>query len=139
VSAYDVKSHLTNKNDDPALNLHRHLSELFSRVQASPESLAFSYGKSSFVTYTTFTSMLPRWLDKAGLNPVDFTGHSFRRGSATFLHRCGGTVLQIKASGDWATDVFTRYLHLPIEDREETQSLIAASISTTWNLMSPLL
>ena len=127
------------KNDDPALDLHRHLSELFSRVQASPESPAFSYGKSSFVTYTTFTSMLRRWLDKAGLNPVDFTGHSFRRGSATFLHRCGGTVLQIKASGDWATDVFTRYLHLSIEDREEAQSLIAASISTTWNLMSPLL
>ena len=124
------------RNDDPALDLHRHLSELFRRVNISPESPAFSFGKSSFVTYTTFTSMLRKWLGQAGLNPEDFTGHSFRRGSATFLHRCGGTILQIRASGDWATDVFTRYLHLSLEEREEAQSLISEAISTTWNLMS---
>jgi integrase len=100
------------KNEDPALDLHRHLSELFRRVNASPESPAFSYKKSKFVTYSSFTAMLKKWLEKANLNPDDFTGHSFRRGSATFLHRCGGTVLQIKASGDWASDAFTRYLHL---------------------------
>ena len=122
------------KNDDPALDLHRHLSELFRRVDASQESPAFSFGKSSFVTYTTFTSMLRKWLGCAGLNPEDFTGHSFRRGSATFLHRCGGTILQIKASGDWATDVFTRYLHLSMEEREKAQSLISDAISSTWNL-----
>ena len=122
------------KNDDPALDLHRHLTELFRRVKASPEAPAFSFGKSSFVTYTTFTSKLRSWLGQAGLNPEDFTGHSFRRGSATFLHRCGGTILQIRASGDWATDVFTRYLHLSLEEREEAQSLISEAISTTCNL-----
>ena len=106
------------RNDDPALDLHTHLSELFRRVNTSPESPAFSFGKSSFVTYTTFTSMLRKWLGQAGLNPEDFTGHSFRRGSATFLHRCGGTILQIRASGDWATDVFARYLQLSLEERE---------------------
>ena len=122
------------KNDDPALDLHRHLSELFRRVKVSQESPAFSFAKSSFVTYTTFTSMLRKWLDLSGLNPLDYTGHSFRRGSATFLHRCGGTILQIKASGDWATDVFTRYLHLSLEEREEAQSLISDAISSTWSL-----
>ena len=127
------------RNDDPALDLHRHLSELFRRVDAAPESPAFTFGKNSFVTYTTFTSMLRKWLDLAGLNPLDFTGHSFRRGSATFLHRCGGSILQIKASGDWATDVFTRYLHLSVEDREDAQFLIADAISSSWNLTSSLL
>ena len=122
------------KNDDPALDLHRHLSELFRRVKVSQESPAFSFTKSSFVTYTTFTSMLRKWLDLSGLNPLDYTGHSFCKGSATFLHRCGGTILQIKASGDWATDVFTRYLHLSLEEREEAQSLISDAISSTWNL-----
>ena len=122
------------RNNDPALDLHRHLSELFARVKASPESPAFTFGKRSFVTYTTFTSVLRKWLEQAGLNPLDYTGHSFRRGSATFLQRCGGTILQIKASGDWATDVFTRYLHLSIEEREGAQLLIANAISTTWDI-----
>ena len=126
------------KNDDPALDLHRHLSDLFRRVEASQESPAFTFGKASFVTYTTFTSMLRKWLDQAGLKPLDYTGHSFRRGSATFLHRCGGTVLQIRASGDWATDVFTRYLHLSIEEREDAQLLIAKAISTTWGITAAL-
>ena len=122
------------KNEDPALDLHRHLSELFRRVDVSLESPAFSFGRKSFVTYTTFTSFLRKWLSDAGLSPQDYTGHSFRRGSATFLHRCGGTILQIKASGDWASDVFTRYLYLSLEEREEAQSLISEAISTTRNL-----
>ena len=126
------------KNDDPALDLHRHLLELFRRVDTSPESPAFSYSKSSFVTYSSFTTKLKKWLQEAGLNPDEYTGHSFRRGSATFLHRCGGTILQIKASGDWATDTFTRYLHLSIEEREEAQTLIAEAISSTWGLLSDL-
>ena len=54
------------RNDDPALDLHRHLSELFRRVDAAPESPAFTFGKNSFVTDTTFTSMLRKWLDLAG-------------------------------------------------------------------------
>ena len=54
--------------------------------------------------------------------------------SSRILHRCGGTILQIKASGDWASDVFTRYLYLSLEEREEAQSLISEAISTTRNM-----
>ena len=67
----------------------------------------------------------------SSLCPQDFTGHSFRRGAATYLYRCGGSILQIKSSGDWATDTFTRYLNLSIEERQEAQALIAAAISST--------
>ena len=116
-------------NDDPALDAYRHLRDLFTKVDASPSSPAFSYMKDKFVTYSIFTTILKKLLKSSGYEPSQYSGHSFRRGGATFLHSIGGTMLQIQACGDWATLCFTRYLHLSLADRWSSQQLMASSIS----------
>ena len=57
---------------------------------------------------------------------------------ATYLHSLGATPLEIQASGDWQTMVFTGYLHLSLEDRWKSQQLIADAISLTENQLSDL-
>ena len=125
-------------NSDPALDLYRHLNDLFFRVMVSGDRPAFSYTPSKFITYTSFTTRLKSLLLAAGIDPKLYSGHSFRRGGATYLHSLGATPLEIQASGDWQTMVFTGYLHLSLEDRWKSQQLIADAISLTENQLSDL-
>ena len=117
-------------NSDPALDPVRHLQDLFSRVDASPDSPAFSYATGKFITYNSFTSRLKTLLTKSGYPAAKYSGHSFRRGGATFLHQCGGSVLMIQSSGDWSSSVFTKYLFLTTTERWKSQYLISKSISS---------
>ena len=118
-------------NSDPALNPVSHLQSLFSRVTAQGDSPAFSFGPKSFVNYNTFTSRLKSLLTKAGYDASLYSGHSFRRGGATFLHSCGGSALMVQASGDWSSQCFTRYLYLSFSERLRSQTLIARGISAS--------
>ena len=118
-------------NNDPAMDPVRHLSSLLSVTTGSMDTPAFAYGPgpSQFITYNKFTKRLKTLLSLAGYNPDSFSGHSFRRGGATFLHSCGGSTLMIQASGDWSSDCFTRYLYLTESQRLQAQALIARGIS----------
>ena len=116
-------------NDDPALDPVRHLSALFSSIGTHPNAPAFSFGVNKFITYSTFTSKLKSLLKKAGYDPALFSGHSFRRGGASFLHQCGGTALMIQASGDWSSQCFTRYLYMSEAERLHSQSLMSRGIN----------
>ena len=118
-------------NTDPALDLYRHMCTLFNRVKVQDERPAFSFSNSKFVSYASFTTRLKSLLLAAGVDPAQFSGHSFRRGGATYLHSLGATPLEVQASGDWQTMVFTRYLHLSLEDRWRSQQLMADAISST--------
>lgn len=118
-------------NSDPALDLYRHMNHLFGMVQVPGWRPAFSFSDNGFVTYSSFTSRLKTLLMAAGIDPSKYSGHSFRRGGATYLHSLGATPLEIQASGDWQTMVFTRYLHLSLEDRWRSQQLMADDISVT--------
>ena len=117
-------------NNDPALDPVRHLSALFSSVDVGPEAPAFSFSPGSFVSYAIFTSRLKSLLKKSGYDPDLYSGHSFRRGGATFLHTCGGTALMIQASGDWSSQCFTRYLYLTEADRLYSQTLMSHAINS---------
>ena len=116
-------------NDDPALDPVRHLHSFLSSTTSTPDTPLFSHGGSKFITYSKFTQRLKDLLRKAGYNPDLFSGHSFRRGGATFLHSCGGTSLMVQSSGDWSSQCFTRYLYLSEEERLRAQSLISKGIS----------
>ena len=118
-------------NDDPILDPVCHLHSLFSRVNVQADSPAFSIGPKSFINYNVFTSRLKTLLTKSGYDASLYSGHSFRRGGATFLHSCGGTALMVQASGDWSSQCFTRYLYLSFAERLRSQSLIADGISAT--------
>ena len=118
-------------NEDPALDLFRHVKRLFSSVIVPESSSAFMYTKSSFITYRLFTTRLKGLLAKAGLDPALYLGHSFRRGGASHLYGIGGSTLMVQVLGDWRSQIFTRYLYLSLEDRQAAQELIKMSIDKT--------
>ena len=117
-------------NNNPALDLFRHVEKLFATVDAPGSSPAFSFSKTSFVSYKSFTTRLKSLLTRAGLAPDLYSGHSFRRGGATYLHKVGGSILQIQAAGDWSSQCFTRYLYLSTEERLKAQHLVSAALSS---------
>lgn len=105
-----------------------HMRELFTRFKLGEELPAFSYVENSkvkCVTYDGFTKELRRLLNAAGINASSFSGHSFRRGGATYLYSLGADPLLIQASGDWATDCFTRYVFLSLDQRLQAQEKMA--------------
>ena len=116
-------------NSNPGMDPVRHLRALFSTVDCSLNAPAFTHGPNQFITHSSFTTRLKKLLTDAGYAPSLYSGHSFRRGGATLLYRLGATILQIQASGDWASQCFVRYLHVSAEDREAVQLLVSDAIS----------
>ena len=116
-------------NEDPKLNLVKHLSNLFADVDADPDQPAFTYSPDRLVHYKLFTERLKSALLSCGLEPSLYSGHSFRRGGASFLYQVGGSILQIMSSGAWSSTCFTRYLFLTEEERLEAQLLMSSAIS----------
>lgn len=119
------------RNGCKALDPIFHLDLLFSRTGAPTHYPAFSYrggDKLRAVNYKTFTVKLKKLLSKADFSPERFSGHSLRRGGATFLYACGGTILQIQSSGDWQSSTWTRYIHISLEQRLLSQNLMSSNI-----------
>ena len=123
-------------NSDPILDPVRHLHDLFTRVDCQPDSPAFSSSSSVFITYSSFTTRLKTLLTKAGFSADLYSGHSFRRGGASFLHSCGGTILMVQAAGDWSSNCFTRYLFLSVEERLRAQLLMSRAITSSVSLQA---
>ena len=118
-------------NDDPCLDLYRHLEQLFSTVDAPPNAPAFTYSHNKFINYDMFTRRLKQLLSSSGLNPDLYSGHSFRRGGASFLFSVGATQLMVQVLGDWSSMVYTRYLFLSAEDRMKAQQLMVDAINSS--------
>ena len=107
-----------------------HMKQLFIRFNLPTESPAFSYvekSKIKCVTYSGFTKELRRLLDAAGYKSTSYSGHSFRRGGASYLYSLGADPLIIQASGDWASDCYTRYVCLSLDQRLLAQQKMAFS------------
>ena len=93
-----IRSH--SKALDPVF----HLGLLFKRTQAPPDRPAFSYKTTSenlaFISHKMFKQRWKKLLSQSGFSPEKFSGHSLRRGGATYLYQCGASTLEIQASGD---------------------------------------
>ena len=114
-------------NPIQALDPVYHLKELFQRFPLSGCLPAFSYlekGILKCISYDGFTKELKRLLNLAGLRADSYSGHSFRRGGATYLYRLGADPLLIQASGDWASDCYTRYVFLTLDQRYHAQKMM---------------
>ena len=123
-------------NDDPALDLYRHMKQLFTTVKVLNTSPAFMYSNTRYINYKSFTVRLKQLLAKAGLDPSLYSGHSFRRGGASYLYGIGGSTLMVQVLGDWASQIFTRYLHLSLDDRRAAQDLIKMNINHSVGYMT---
>ena len=119
------------QNPIKALDPIFHLAELTTRFPMASDQPAFSYlekGKVKCVTYQGFTKELKRLLCLAGLKEDSYSGHSFRRSGATYLYRLGADPLLIQASGDWASDCYTRYVFLTLDQRLHAQRMMTYNL-----------
>ena len=67
---------------------------------------------------------------RISLDPKDFSGHSLRRGGATFAFQCSIPEELIKLQGDWRSDAYMLYLLLPLADRLVLTQIIAEHIQS---------
>ena len=69
-----------------------------------------------------------------------FSGHSLRRGGATFAFQCGIPSELIKLQGDWRSDAYMLYLSLPLADRLVLSNIVSDHVSCSLApLTTPLL
>ena len=79
------------------------------------------------ITHKIFTTELRRLLRLAGHRPDRYSGHSFRRGGASFALRAGVPGELIKQHGDWRSNAYLQYLSLSTSDKSRvTASMVAA-------------
>ena len=91
----------------------RAFSHMLSLIPAPLDAPAFCLPfPPSFppLTKPAFTSCLSHLLRHSGLHPQGYTGHSFRRGGATFAFKSGVPGELIKSHGQWKSDAYLRYL-----------------------------
>ena len=112
----------------PALDPVLHYAKLTVENDVPSNYPAFSFIESNqvkCVTYSSFTKFLKMLLKEIGVDPSKWSGHSFRRGGASFLYRLGLDPLTIQACGDWSSDTFLRYLEISFDRLWSAQQSLA--------------
>ena len=71
------------------------------------------------LTHSEFVTHLRSCLHQLGFNSALYSGHSRRKGRASFALQCGIPVELIKLQGDWVSNAYERYLYpaLPLRKR----------------------
>ena len=99
--------------------------KLVQRIPARPLDPLFCYhrkGKFMTLTYPRLTYWFKKWIEECKLNPKVFTLHSFRNGGASFLHNADVPAQMIKLLGNWASEVYLRYIDITLSKRVEMVS-----------------
>ena len=73
----------------------------------------FLYASGKPLTKNALTSETRQLLCKAGFNPSQYAGHSFRIGAATTAASVGLPPWLIKTLGRWSSDCYERYVRCP--------------------------
>lgn len=82
-------------------------------------------GGSQVLSYALFISQLHKSLAQAGINPPDYSGHSFRRGGASLAFDCNLPPDYIKLLGDWRSNAYQRYLEPSTPAKLKLSSILA--------------
>ena len=107
------------------------LTVLLTSTPRIPAGAAlFSYstpGGYAHLTQQHFVKILWVTLTMCGYPATRYSGHSFRRGGATFSSSCNVPLEAIKAQGDWRSSV-EQYLPKPLELRHKLSKTLAECI-----------
>ncbi|RLC08584.1 MAG: hypothetical protein DRI57_23705 [Deltaproteobacteria bacterium] len=94
------------------------MADRFPAPRCSP---AFVYtdvqGFTVTLTHGVLVSSLKDLLRRVGVDPLGYTGHSFRRGGASFAFQAGVSGELIQLHGDWKSDAYLKYLSVPMQHR----------------------
>jgi len=102
-----------------------------SLVPAEPSDPAFGEMRGQryvALTYRRLLLKLKTLIAATGRDPKGFSTHSFRRGGATFAFKAGIPGELIKVLGDWRSDAYLQYLHMPLEVKTDAARKLRASI-----------
>ena len=108
------------------VSAYKHMIKL---TQAGPQDPAFCTVKKVPITYPQFNQKLKKIVKGLGLNPTNFSTHSFRRGGTSFAFQAGVPRDLIKVMGDWKSEAFLRYLSMPLEHRAQMAVRVAHAIT----------
>lgn len=110
--------HIPNSKFCPCCTLK--LSLLLHNPPTSTPCSAFLYRQGQqlkLLSYNLFLSKLKNCLRQVGVNPLAYSGHSFRRGGASFALECGLAPELIKSQGDWASNAYQLYIDPSLSHR----------------------
>jgi hypothetical protein len=79
----------------------------------SPQDPLFLLPTGKALSRSCFIDMLKVALQRAGRNPDNYSGHSFRRGAATTAAENQIPAYLIKAMGRWTSDCYNLYIQTP--------------------------
>ena len=86
--------------------------------------------KVSPMTHSVFVHAFKRLVQLCGLDWTKFSGHSFRRGGATYCFNLGVSPELIKLLGDWKSDAYLLYEQTTDRRRLELPRAMAQAISS---------
>ena len=88
-------------------------------------------GKGKVLTHGVFVQRLRELLRQVGLPAQDFSGHSFRRGGASFAFEAGVSPDLIKLQGDWRSEAYQRYITIPVSTQISAINKMASYLRAT--------
>lgn len=84
------------------------------------------------MTHIVFQNYLRGCLQKLGIDPSLYSGHSLRRGGASFALQCGLSAELIKLQGDWSSNAYQRYLNPSLAMRQQLATTLGKSFPHFW-------
>ena len=77
------------------------------------------------ITHSSFVHTLRSILSSCGIDASKYSGHSFRRGGASFAFACGIPAEIIKLQGDWRSSAYEKYISTPVELRRKLSRVLS--------------
>ena len=121
----------------PLLRVDSHLCPVAAFARTSNSFLGDSHtpafvfldkGKVQWLTTSIFIRTFRGVMAAGGQNASDFSGHSFRRGGATWAFQSGMPGELIQICGDWASDAYTRYLEFSTQNKLDLAALLTKNL-----------
>ena len=86
-------------------------------IQINGEDPLFSLSNKKCIWYNQYQAKLKSLIKKIGLNPDNYSSHSFRRGGCSYSFKSGVPADLIQLHGDWRSDAYKKYLALTLHDK----------------------
>lgn len=111
-----------------AFSVFKLMCNTFSVSSDSPAFVVEHNGKLKPVTYYMLQNFLKMVISQIGLDPSQYSSHSFRRGGATWAFQCGISSDLIQLQGDWKSDAYKLYLQYGLNDKLAVSSKMLGNL-----------
>jgi hypothetical protein len=87
------------------------------------------------LTHKSFVDRLKYCVERSGRDPSLYSGHSFRRGGASFCYMMGLSAIQIKIRGDWLSNAYEKYVFVEESSLRDTVCVLSAGAADLSSVM----